>query len=87
MVNAVREVRAVEFREWRQCIHCHQIPEFRCLGEGVPRWSKWVGFGSFSTAAQVHSLVSGLRSHIKPLHPMAKTKAKNKQKEQMTGRK
>ena len=37
-----------------------------------------LGFGAFSVAAQVQSLVWELRFYIKPLHTMAKNKIKKK---------
>ena len=36
----------------------------------------WLGLGTFTTAAQVRSLVWKLRSHIKGLHTAAKKKKK-----------
>ena len=36
--------------------------------------AQWLGLGAFPATAQIQSLVWELRSHIKPLHVMAKYK-------------
>lgn len=42
---------------------------------GVPWWSnEWLGFGAFTTVAQVHALVWELRVPFEPLRATAKNK-------------
>lgn len=44
---------------------------------GVPWWSnEWLGFGAFTTVAQVHALVWELRVPFEPLRATAKNKMK-----------
>ena len=46
---------------------------------------QWLGFGAFSTVVQVQLLIWELRSHIKPLHAMAKKKKKRERETVIQG--
>ena len=55
--------------------------QFKQLNGGSSLVVHWIGFGTFTTVAQVQSLVWELRSLIKLLHAEPKKKKKKREKD------